>query len=218
MPETIEELVRNAIAAAQQAGDLPAFEVADCGIERPADAGNGDWTSTVALRSARLARMAPAKIAAAIVAHLAESSAIAKVEVAGPGFINFYLNTAANNDVFRQVIEAGADWGKVNVGEGLRTQVEFISANPVGPMHIGHGRWAALGDSLCNVMAHAGYDIQREYYINDHGSQMDVFGSSISVRYLQLAELVAAGATPDEAHAALIADRAAGTPNEGESK
>ena len=182
MPETIEELVRQALAAAQQSGDLPEFEVVDFGIERPADSGNGDWTSTVAMRSARLARMAPAKIAAAIVAHIPQTSAVSRVEVAGPGFINFYLNSAANNEVFRTIIDAGMDWGKSDAGKGLSTQVEFISANPVGPMHIGHGRWAALGDSLCNVMEHAGYDIEREYYINDHGSQMDVFGSSLSVQ------------------------------------
>ena len=207
MPETIEELVRQALAAAQAAGDLPEFEVTDFGIERPADSGNGDWTSTVAMRSARLARMAPAKIAAAIMAHVAESPAVSRVEVAGPGFINFYLNSAANNEVFRTIIEAGMDWGKSDTGKGLSTQVEFISANPVGPMHIGHGRWAALGDSLCNVMEHAGYAIEREYYINDHGSQMDVFGSSISVRYLQLAQLVAEGRSAQEAYDALIADR-----------
>ena len=207
MPETIEELVRQALAAAQAAGDLPEFEVADYGIERPADSGNGDWTSTVAMRSARLARMAPAKIAAAIVAHVPENSAVSRVEVAGPGFINFYLNSAANNEVFRTIIESGMDWGKSDTGKGLSTQVEFISANPVGPMHIGHGRWAALGDSLCNVMEHAGYAIEREYYINDHGSQMDVFGSSISVRYLQLAQLVAEGHSVQEAYDALIADR-----------
>ena len=207
MPETIEELVKQALAAAQQSGDLPEFEVADFGIERPADSGNGDWTSTVAMRSARLARMAPAKIAAAIVAHLPQTDAVSRVEVAGPGFINFYLNSAANNEVFRTIIDAGMDWGKSDAGKGLSTQVEFISANPVGPMHIGHGRWAALGDSLCNVMEHAGYKIEREYYINDHGSQMDVFGSSISVRYLQLAQLVSEGRTAQEAYEALVADR-----------
>ena len=209
MPETIEELVKQAIAAAQAAGDLPEFEVKDCGIERPADSGNGDWTSTVAMRSARLARMAPAKIAAAIVAHMPENASVSKVEVAGPGFINFYLNSAANNEVFRTVRKAGADWGACDEGHGLKVIYEFISANPTGPLHVGHGRWAALGDSLCNVLAHAGYDVQREYYINDHGSQMDVFGSSISVRYLQLASLVAKGMAPEEAREALIADRAA---------
>ena len=208
MPETIEELVSQAIAAAQAAGDLPEFEVKDCGIERPADSGNGDWTSTVARRSARLAHMAPAKIAAAIVAHLPENTSVAKVEVAGPGFINFYLNSAANNEVFRQVIEAGDDWGKVNVGDGLRTQVEFISANPTGPLHVGHGRWAAIGDSLCNVLEHANFDVQREYYINDHGSQMDVFGRSVEKRYVQLNEVMAAeGCDVEAARERLLADR-----------
>ncbi len=210
MPDTIEELVKQAIAAAQAAGDLAEFEVGDCGIERPADSGNGDWTSTVAMRSARLAHCAPAKIAAAIVKHMPADERIAKVEVAGPGFINFYLSSAANNEVFRTVREAGADWGKVDEGKGLRTQVEFISANPTGPLHVGHGRWAAIGDSLCNVMEHAGFDIQREYYINDHGSQMEVFGKSVEKRYMQLIEVMEKeGCDVDAAAAALLADREA---------
>ena len=190
MPEKIEELVRAALAAAQEAGELPAFELEDCGLERPADTSHGEWTSTMAMKSAKLAHCAPRKIADAIVAHMPEDASIAKVEVAGPGFINFYLNAAANNAVLAQAREEGMDFAKSNVGKGLKTQVEFVSANPVGPMHVGHGRWAALGDSLCRVMSHAGYDIQREFYINDHGSQMDVFGNSISYRYMQLIEIM----------------------------
>ncbi len=219
MPETIEELVRQAIAAAQASGDLPDFEVQDCGIERPADSGNGDWTSTVAMRSARFAHVAPAKIAAAIVAHLPEDSSVAKVEVAGPGFINFYLNSAANNEVFRQIIKAGNDWGKVNVGNGLRTQVEFISANPTGPLHVGHGRWAAIGDSLCNVLEHANFDVQREYYVNDHGSQMDVFGRSVAMRYLQIDQIVKGeGTSAADAAAKLLADRQAYVDDEDDER
>ncbi len=209
MSAKLEELVRTAIASAQEAGDLPAFEVADLGLERPADPTNGDWSSTVAMRSAKLARMAPAKIAAAIVSHLPASDSLNKVEVAGPGFINFYLNAASANDVFRRVREEGADFGRSNLGAGQKVQVEFVSANPVGPLHIGHGRWAALGDSLCRVMEHAGFDVEREYYINDHGSQMDVFGHSISMRYLQLADLMTQGKTVEEAVAVLLADREA---------
>ena len=110
MPETIEELVKQAVAAAQAAGDLPEFEVKDCGIERPADSGNGDWTSTVAMRSARLAHMAPAKIAAAIVEHLPENDAVAKVEVAGPGFINFRLANPIWHQVLRSIATLGADY------------------------------------------------------------------------------------------------------------
>ena len=152
MPETLENLVRQAIAAAQAAGELPEFAVDDCGLERPADTSNGDWSSTVALRSARLAHMAPAKIASAIVAHLPESPAIATCEVAGPGFINFHLSARAHNEVFRQVREAKGRWGCCDEGHGLSTQVEYISANPTGPLHLGHGRWAAIGDSLCNCL------------------------------------------------------------------
>lgn len=209
MPEKLEELVRAALAAAQSVGELPEFDVADMGFERPADSSNGDWSSTVAMRSARLAHCAPAKIAQAIVAHLPEDPALAKVEVAGPGFINFYLNSASANDIFRVVRESGDDFARSDIGAGKKIQVEFVSANPVGPLHIGHGRWAALGDSLCNLLERAGYDVEREYYINDHGSQMDVFGHSISKRYLQLLELMGEGKSCEEAVAALLADREA---------
>ena len=210
MPEKIEELVRKAVADAQEAGDLPAFEVGDLGLERPADANNGDWTTTLALRSARLAHMAPRAIAQAIVNHMEKDPGISKVEVAGPGFVNFYLSAAANNEVFRTVREQGHDFGRSNIGAGVKVQVEFVSANPVGPLHIGHGRWAALGDSLCRVMEHAGYNVEREYYINDHGSQMDVFGNSVAERYLQLAQVVSErGCSLDEAVQVLLDDRKA---------
>jgi arginyl-tRNA synthetase len=210
MPEKIEELVRKAVADAQEAGDLPAFEVGDLGLERPADADNGDWTTTLALRSARLAHMAPRAIAQAIVNHMEKDPGISKVEVAGPGFVNFYLSAAANNEVFRTVREQGHDFGRSNIGAGEKVQVEFVSANPVGPLHIGHGRWAALGDSLCRVMEHAGYNVEREYYINDHGSQMDVFGNSVAERYLQLAQVVSErGCSLDEAVQVLLDDRKA---------
>ena len=207
MVETIEKLVREAIAAAQAAGDLPEFEVADLGLERPADSANGDWTSTVAMRSAKLAHMAPRAIADAIVAHLPACEQVDHVEVAGPGFVNVYLSTAAGNEVFRAVREQGADFGRSNLGAGQRVQVEFVSANPVGPLHIGHGRWAALGDSLARVLEHAGYEVEREYYVNDHGNQMNTFGNSVSERYLQLAQIMdERGLDAHAAHEALIAD------------
>ncbi len=209
MPQKLEKLVRDALAAAQAAKDLPAFEVDDLGFERPADTSHGNWSSTVALRSAKLARCAPAKIAQAIVAHIEPCSEVDRVEVAGPGFLNFYLSVSSANDVYRQVREQGDDFGRSDLGGGQKVQVEFVSANPVGPMHIGHGRWAALGDSLCNVMEFAGYDVEREYYINDHGSQMDVFGRSVGCRYLQIFSLVDEGKSVDEAYAELIADRQA---------
>ena len=218
MPEKIEELVRAAIAAAQEAGELPSFEVGDLGFERPADSSNGDWSSTVALRSAKLARMSPRQIADAVVAHLPEDASVERVEVAGPGFINFYLAAASANEVFRTVREQGGDFARSKIGAGTKVQVEFVSANPVGPLHIGHGRWAALGDSLCRVLEHAGYDVEREYYINDHGSQMDVFGSSVSMRYRQLLDVMAQrGCSLDDARAALLADREAFVADEDDS-
>ena len=210
MQETIEKLVREAVAAAQRAGDLPEFEVADCGLERPADTSHGDWTSTVALRSAKLAHMAPAAIAQAVVAHVPAAPEVSKVEVAGPGFVNFYLSTAAGNEVFRTVRAQGADFGRSDMGHGTTVQVEFVSANPVGPLHIGHGRWAALGDSLARVLEHAGYTVEREYYVNDHGNQMNTFGNSVLERYLELADIMAKrGCDAAAAHEALIADWAA---------
>ena len=219
MPEKIEELVRAAIAAAQEAGDLPAFEVGDLGFERPADPANGDWSSTVAMRSAKLARRAPRQIADAIVAHLAADPSVDRVEVAGPGFINFYLATASANEIFRTVREQGMDYARSTMGAGARVQVEFVSANPVGPLHIGHGRWVAIGDSLCRVLEHVGYDVEREYYVNDHGSQMDVFGHSISMRYQQLLQVMGErGASLDEAREVLLADREAFVADESDER
>lgn len=209
MPENLDQLVRAAISAAQEQGDLPAFEVGDVGLERPNDTSHGDWTSTVALRSAKLAHMKPRDIASTIAKHIEGSKEIDKVEIAGPGFINFYLSTGANNEIFRTVIEQGADFGKSDVGHGQKVQVEFVSANPTGPMHVGHGRWVALGDSLCRVLEHTNYQVEREYYINDHGSQMDVFGRSVSKRYLQLFEIMEKDSCGlDGAAEVLFADRA----------
>ena len=207
MVETIEKLVRAAVEEAQAAGELPQFEVADLGLERPADSSHGDWTSTVALRSAKAARMAPRAIAEAIAKHLPDSPEVDHVDVAGPGFVNIYLSVSAGNEVFRTARVQGADFGRSNLGAGQRVQVEFVSANPVGPLHIGHGRWAALGDSLSRVLEHAGYDVEREYYVNDHGNQMNTFGNSVSERYLQLAQIMdEKGVDAHAAHEALIAD------------
>lgn len=209
MPKKLESLVRAAIAAAQEDGSLPEFELQDLGFERPADTGHGDWSSTLALRSAKLARRSPREIAQQVVAHLPCDASVDHVEVAGPGFVNFFLRAESNNEVISVVREQGLSFGRSESGAGKRVQVEFISANPVGPMHIGHGRWAALGDSLCNVMEHAGYDVEREYYINDHGSQMDVFGRSVSERYMQLMGLAKSEGDLDAAYNILEADRQA---------
>ena len=209
MRARIAGLVSCAIAQAQAAGELPEFEVSDFGIERTNDAQKGDWTSTVAMRSSKAAHRAPRDIAAAIIAHMPADEAVVSVEAAGPGFLNFSLAPEAICGVFGQVIREGVDFGRCNDGQGKKVDVEFVSANPVGPMHVGHGRWAALGDSMCRTLEFCGWDVTREFYINDAGNQMNTFARSIEKRYRQIVELVEGGKTVDEALETLEADRVA---------
>lgn len=188
-----EQLVTAAFEEAIAAGELPLQSAPDPGIERPRDLSHGDWASSAAMRCAKQAHMKPADIAAVVAARIAENPAIAQVEVAGPGFINLRLSETALQGVFRAVREQGTAYGSSTAGAGQSVDLEFISANPTGPMHLGHGRWAALGDAMANVLAFAGYDVTREFYINDAGSQMDKFALSVDARYLQVARLVSAG-------------------------
>ena len=205
----ISALVRAALEASWAAGELPEFEVPDLGVERTSDPAKGDWTSTVALRSAKAAHRSPRDVAAALLAHLPQDEAVRFVEVAGPGFLNFHLEPSAVTGVFGQVRAEGACYGRSDEGRGRRVDVEFVSANPVGPMHVGHGRWAALGDSLCNVLEFTGWDVTREFYINDAGNQMNVFAASIEKRYRQICGLVASGLGLEAAVETIEADRLA---------
>lgn len=186
MRDAISKLVTAAIADAVEAGELPLSEIPDPGLERPRDPSHGDWATTVAMRSSKTAGMAPRAFAEIVSARIAQNENIAAVEIAGPGFINLRLAPMALQRVLREAREKGPDFGKVDLGGGRRVQVEFVSANPVGPMHVGHGRWAALGDSMANVLTHAGWNVEREFYVNDAGVQMDIFATSVSARYLEL--------------------------------
>ncbi|MBE6470330.1 MAG: arginine--tRNA ligase [Coriobacteriaceae bacterium] len=183
----LEQLVTAALKAAVEDGTLALETLPEPALERPKDESNGDWASTVALRSAKLARRAPRDIAQAIVDHLPENDIVASVDIAGPGFINFMLAPSALQAVVAQVRAQKADFGRTDtVGRGQKVNLEYVSANPTGPMHVGHGRWAALGNAMARVMRFAGYEVSEEFYVNDHGVQMDVFANSIVVRYLQL--------------------------------
>ena len=185
--ERLEHVLEEALATAVKDGSLELAEVPDAALERPRDAANGDWASTVAMRCAKLAHKNPREIAQTVIDHIPDNDVIASCDVAGPGFINFKIADGAWQGVVEAVRRAQMDYGKGTVEEGKRkVNLEYISANPTGPMHVGHGRWAALGDAMARVMRHAGYDVYEEFYINDHGSQMDVFGNSVSVRYMQL--------------------------------
>lgn len=217
MKSTISALVADAIAKAEAHGELQFESKPDPSIERPRDASHGDWATTVALRSAKAARKSPAQIAQIIASHIPTGGIIDEVSIAGPGFINLKLSQAALSQVLREIRNMGPDYGSNDLGKGVRRQIEFVSANPVGPMHIGHGRWAALGDSIARILAHSGFAVQREFYINDAGAQMDKFGASIFARYLEL--LGQESKFPDDGYkGAYIADIARGIFDErGES-
>ena len=180
------DLLTRAASAAMEAGDLPAAELPAFIVEIPSDTKNGDIASNIAMAGARTWHKAPRMIADAIVQHLPtfEGSCFSKVEVAGPGFINLFLAPSFFAGV---VVNAcsDADYGRTDFGKGQKVNVEFVSANPTGPMHMGNARGGALGDCLAAVMDWAGYDVTREFYVNDAGNQIQKFGKSLAVRYLQ---------------------------------
>ncbi len=186
MIETLTTLVQDALRSACQTGELTLEDIPVPFFERPRDVAHGDWATNVALQSAKAAGMPPRQVAEAIAKRMAGHPDIDAVEIAGPGFINIRLSAHALQRVLREVRAAGSEYGSIKLGAGQKVQVEFVSANPVGPMHVGHGRWAALGDGIARVLAHAGYTVEREFYINDAGVQMDIFGKSVAARYLEL--------------------------------
>src|SRR5690242_1217988 len=152
-------------------------------IEPPRDAAHGDMATNAAMVLAKDAGRKPRELADAIAAKLRNDALLEKVEVAGPGFINITLKPAAWIDALRTVLVTGPDYGRVNAGQGTSVNVEYVSANPTGPMHVGHGRGAVFGDALANLLAFAGFRVTREYYVNDAGAQVDVLARSAHLRY-----------------------------------
>lgn len=183
--ESLEAVLYQALSSAVQAGALPLEEVPQPTLERPREEGHGDWACTVAMRLAKAARMNPRQIAQILVDNLPKNKLIETVEIAGPGFINLTLANSVFQNVIAEVRAQGSDYGKSTLPKPCKVDLEYVSANPTGPMHVGHGRWAALGDSIARVMRHAGYDVDEEFYINDQGNQMNVFADSLVVRYQQ---------------------------------
>ncbi|MBX9962935.1 MAG: arginine--tRNA ligase [Burkholderiales bacterium] len=155
-------------------------------VERPKQASHGDYASNVAMQVAKQVRRNPREVATALIAQLPASPWVERVEIAGAGFINVFLRPTAKQDVVRRVLTEGATFGRGTFGLRRKVQVEFVSANPTGPLHVGHGRGAAYGASLANVLEAAGFDVQREYYVNDAGRQMDILCISVWMRYLEL--------------------------------
>ena len=185
MKYLIESLVRDALAALP--ADLRGADASALAptLERTRDPSHGDFATNAAMQLARVAKRKPRELAEAIVAALPPSELVSKVEIAGPGFINFHLSPAAYSRELERVLELGDAYGRSRLGGGQRVMVEFVSANPTGPLHVGHGRHAAFGASLANLLDAAGWSVHREYYINDAGRQMDILAASVWLRYLE---------------------------------
>ena len=185
--DQLRTLIIEAVGRAVAAGKLPAEPIPDFTIEVPADRAHGDWAANAAMVSARAFRMAPRKIAEAIGENLSlDGSYFEKFEIAGPGFLNFFLGRTFYSEVLRDVRRLGDSYGRSDFGGGKKVMVEFVSANPTGPMHMGNARGGALGDCLAAVLDAAGYDVWREFYVNDAGNQIEKFGVSLEARYLQI--------------------------------
>ncbi|ERI08474.1 arginine--tRNA ligase [Aneurinibacillus aneurinilyticus ATCC 12856] len=179
----IIEQIKQAVIAA---GIVEAEQIPDFALELPKDKQHGDYATNVAMQLTRIARRNPRQIAEEIISGFDKQAAsISKIEIAGPGFINFYMNNSYLTGVIAQVIEAGEAYGRTDSGKAKKVQVEFVSANPTGSLHLGHARGAAFGDALCNVLDMAGYDVSREYYINDAGNQIVNLARSLEARYFQ---------------------------------
>ena len=180
------EAIESAVKSAIKSGDLPQADIPKFIIEKPADKKNGDFSSNIAMAGARAFHGAPRMIAEAIVKDFSlDGGYIDRCEIAGPGFINFYLSDKYYSDVLKDIVASGDSYGRSDYGEGKKILVEFVSANPTGPMHIGNARGGAIGDCLASVLDAAGYDVQREFYVNDAGNQIEKFATSLEVRYLQ---------------------------------
>ncbi|MFD7525899.1 arginine--tRNA ligase [Paenibacillus chitinolyticus] len=185
--EQVKETLKVTIGeAAVAAGLVQASELPEIVLEVPKDKAHGDFATNLAMQLSRIAKQNPRAIAEQLIQKLdKEKAQIAEVQIAGPGFINFRMDKSYLYPILEQVAEQGDRYGAVNVGQGRRVQMEFVSANPTGSLHLGHARGAAVGDALCNVLALAGYNVTREYYINDAGNQVNNLAKSIEARYLQ---------------------------------
>lgn len=183
---TLKQLLIDAVNSAISAGELPQEEIPQFIVEIPANKANGDYSSNIAMAGARAFKKAPRMIAQSIIDHIDLSDTLfERAEIAGPGFLNFFLSQTYYNEIIKDVFSCGEDYGKSDFGEGKKVLVEFVSANPTGPMHIGNARGGAIGDCLASVLDWAGYTVNREFYVNDAGNQIEKFATSLEVRYLQ---------------------------------
>ncbi len=188
MKQQIQQLVSQALTKIAADGVIQEDAIPEPIIERARDTQHGDFASNIAMVLAKAARSKPRDLAEKLVAALPISDVVEKVEIAGPGFINFYLSSDAYHNLIPQILSDGHGFGRSDIGAGMRVQVEFVSANPTGPLHVGHGRGAAYGAVVADLLQAVGFDVHREYYVNDAGRQMDILGTSVWLRYLELCD------------------------------
>lgn len=185
MKKRLEALIQTAVATLKAENQLPSDLVITCQIDRTRDEKHGDFASNIAMVAGKAARTNPHQLAERLIAALPADNAVTKVEIAGPGFINFFIDPYSQFDVIQRIHEQGPRFGLSNIGAGKKVQVEFVSANPTGPLHVGHGRGAAYGAVVAKLLKAVGFDVQREYYVNDAGRQMDILAASVWLRYLE---------------------------------
>ncbi|MFC1812816.1 arginine--tRNA ligase [Thermodesulfobacteriota bacterium] len=184
MKNKIKKIISQAVFAAYEKGDLTSSEVPDVEVEEPKVALHGDFSTNISMVMASAQRMPPKKIAEAVIHHMTDpEDIIARAEIAGPGFINLFMNISSWHPILHRIHEKNDRYGASNIGNGKNIQVEFVSANPTGPLHVGHGRGAAVGDTVANILSFCGYTVEKEYYINDSGRQINTLGRSVYLRY-----------------------------------
>jgi arginyl-tRNA synthetase len=186
MKQKIEALILQAIETLKTKGVLDVHLQPNVIVERTRDTNHGDLASNIALVLAKLAKQNPRQLAEEIISALPQNQAVSKVEMAGPGFINFFIDSRAHFQIIQTIYSEGRKFGSSQIGVGKKVQVEFVSANPTGPLHVGHGRGAAYGSVVADLLQAVGYDVHREYYVNDAGRQMDILATSVWLRYLEL--------------------------------
>lgn len=185
MKHKLECLLQHAVEALKTQGILDRELTVQINLERARDVQHGDFATNLAMLLAKPAKLNPRQLAEKIVAEIPTDNLLTKVEIAGPGFINFFINPDSQFQIVRQIHDAGSEFGLSRTGAGKRVQVEFVSANPTGPLHVGHGRGAAYGSAVADLLEAAGFEVEREYYVNDAGRQMDILATSIWLRYLE---------------------------------
>ena len=188
MQTKISSLIENSIASLQADGTLPADTNCKVQISRSKDKSHGDFACNVAMQLAKPAQKPPRELAEMLVKHLPNDDIIEKIEIAGPGFLNFYVRQTLHAEILDTILQQDQSYGLSEKYVGQKVQIEFVSANPTGPLHVGHGRGAAYGATIANLLAAVGYEVQREYYVNDAGRQIDILTASVWLRYLELCD------------------------------